>query len=211
MPPDTQDKLLDAAEELFSEQGIPNTSLRAVTTRAGANIASVNYHFGSKEGLIRAVLARRLEPLNAERLDLLGRYEQEADSEGPGVEKVLHALIAPAFQLTEESNQRFASMLARLHFEQDEVIYQILIESFAPVLHRFGAALHRAVPELPIEQLYHRLLFAIGAMAMTVANNELPTRALESLPIELHPPDLETATHRLVTFLSSGFLAPAGP
>ena len=50
---DTRRDLLLAAERLFAQQGFQGASLRAITQEAGANLASVNYHFGSKEGLIR--------------------------------------------------------------------------------------------------------------------------------------------------------------
>ena len=60
--PDTKERILDAAEQLFGEHGPSDTSLRAITAAAGVNLAAVNYHFGSKEKLIEAVLSRRLEP-----------------------------------------------------------------------------------------------------------------------------------------------------
>jgi AcrR family transcriptional regulator len=56
----TKDKILDVAEVMFSEHGITETSLRAITQKAGVNIASVNYHFGSKKNLIQAVFHRLL-------------------------------------------------------------------------------------------------------------------------------------------------------
>src|SRR5690554_6464267 len=59
---DTVTRLLDAAEELFSGRGFAGTSLRNITTRAGVNLAAVNYHFGSKKALIQAVFARFLTP-----------------------------------------------------------------------------------------------------------------------------------------------------
>ena len=61
-PTDTRESLLDAAESLFAEHGIQASSLRMITQRAGANLAAVHYHFGSKEGLVRAVFSRRLSP-----------------------------------------------------------------------------------------------------------------------------------------------------
>ena len=75
-PPVTKDRILDAAESLFMEHGYEATSLRAITSAAGVNLASVNYHFGSKEELFQAVLTRRLDPMNQERLDLLTRLER---------------------------------------------------------------------------------------------------------------------------------------
>src|SRR4028119_1065047 len=68
---DTREALLDAAEKLFSEHGIQASSLRAITQQAVANLAAVDYHFGSKEGLVRAVFSRRLKPLDEERTRLL--------------------------------------------------------------------------------------------------------------------------------------------
>src|SRR5690554_844721 len=59
----TKDKILNAAEALFAEHGFEQTSLRQITTEAEVNLASVNYHFGSKKALIQAVMARYLEVL----------------------------------------------------------------------------------------------------------------------------------------------------
>src|ERR1043166_6329556 len=87
----TRESLLDAAEALFTEHGIQAASLRAITQKAGANLAAVHYHFGSKEGLVKAVFSRRLKPLNQERLRLLEACDLEADPQGGAVEQVLHA------------------------------------------------------------------------------------------------------------------------
>ena len=52
---------MDVAEALFAEHGFNDTSLRTITTKANVNLASVNYHFGDKKTLVRAVLNRYLE------------------------------------------------------------------------------------------------------------------------------------------------------
>jgi AcrR family transcriptional regulator len=64
MATDTKDRILDSAELLFAQQGIASTSLRAITDHADVNLASVNYHFQSKDALVQAVLNRRLNPIN---------------------------------------------------------------------------------------------------------------------------------------------------
>ena len=74
----TKERLLDAAEALFMEHGFEATSLRLITATAGANLAAANYHFGSKEAMFEAVLTRRLDPMNQERVELLDRFEAEA-------------------------------------------------------------------------------------------------------------------------------------
>ncbi len=57
----TKEKILDVAEGLFAEYGFNDTSLRTITGKANVNLASVNYHFGDKKTLVRAVLDRYLK------------------------------------------------------------------------------------------------------------------------------------------------------
>jgi AcrR family transcriptional regulator len=60
---DTKTALLDAAREVFSEQGYAGATVRAIATRAGVDAAMVNHWFGSKEGLfVKAVLQLPFEP-----------------------------------------------------------------------------------------------------------------------------------------------------
>ena len=75
---DTRDRLLNTALWLFAEQGFKATSLRQITQEAGANVASVNYYFGSKEEMLNELIRRRVEPLNKRRFALLEKYRVEA-------------------------------------------------------------------------------------------------------------------------------------
>ena len=52
----TRDRLLDAAREIFSQQGFQGATVREICRRAEANVAAVNYHFGSKDGLLAEAL-----------------------------------------------------------------------------------------------------------------------------------------------------------
>src|SRR5690606_36644825 len=89
----TREAILDSAEALFARQGHDGTSMRQITSEAGVNLAAVNYHFGSKEALVQAVLKRRLAVLNHERLRLLDEREARAGGQPrPGQQE----LPAPA-------------------------------------------------------------------------------------------------------------------
>ena len=76
---DTKEKILDTAERLIGERGYAATSLRHIIAQAGVNLAAVHYHFGSKEGLLDAVVERKAAPVNQARLAWLERVETEAD------------------------------------------------------------------------------------------------------------------------------------
>ncbi len=97
---DTKLRILDAAEDLFIEYGYEAMSLRQITSRAEVNLAAVNYHFGSKETLLQAMLARRLDRLNDERLALLTRAEAEWPDGQLTCEHVLGAMFIPALAIS---------------------------------------------------------------------------------------------------------------
>src|SRR5580692_187637 len=89
-PADTKTRILDAAEKLFGKNGFDATSLRDITADADVNLAAVNYHFQTKDSLIDAVIARRIEPVNRKRLELL-----ESAGPNPNIEQILIAFLAP--------------------------------------------------------------------------------------------------------------------
>lgn len=76
-PSETAERLLSAGRQLFARGGFEGTSVRALTTEAGANLGAVTYHFGTKEGLYHAVLGRVLGPVR-ERLRRLAEVPQPA-------------------------------------------------------------------------------------------------------------------------------------
>ena len=104
-PGDTKTRLLDAAEALFIDAGYEAMSMRLITARADANLAAVNYHFGSKDALIHAMLTRRLDGLNQNRLALLERFQL---SLGPQLtcEHILGAMFIPALQQSRARKKR---------------------------------------------------------------------------------------------------------
>jgi AcrR family transcriptional regulator len=102
---DTKSRILDVAEHLFMEHGFEATSLRQLTSSAGVNLAAVNYHFGSKEELFQAVLTRRLDPMNHERIELLARLERESGDKPIACERILAAMLTPALRLARDERR----------------------------------------------------------------------------------------------------------
>jgi AcrR family transcriptional regulator len=205
----TKEKILDAAEALFMEHGFEATSMRQMTAAAGVNLAAVNYHFGSKEVLFQAVLTRRLDPMNQERIALLTRFEREASPGALSCERILAAMFIPALRLARDrkrGGKDFLRLLGRAYADPAPFIRQFLAGQYASMIARFKAAFGRALPQLPKRELSWRLHFVMGALSYTLAG----TDALK-LIAELNPRDTqndETLLRRLAPFLVAGLKAP---
>jgi len=96
---DRQTRILDAAENAFAGLGFDGASLRAIVREAKVNLATVYYYFNSKEGLMEAVLKRRFDPLKAEHLELIRRFEQEAHGQPLALEQIVEAMVLPPLRL----------------------------------------------------------------------------------------------------------------
>ena len=166
---DTRKRILDCAEKLFARDGYHCTTLRAITKKARANLAAVNYHFGSKEELLKEVIERRLVPLNEERIKSLEAVSDAAANEKrrPEVEEVLLAFIEPTFTFRDsgEGSRDFITLVGRSFSEPDGTVRGIFMQLIGPVFGLYSNLLSHALPEVPEEVFKWRLHFAIGAMA----------------------------------------------
>ncbi len=100
MPPSgsaTREKLLDAATRAFAEHGVANASLLEITKQAGQrNRGSLHYHFGSREGVVVAILDRHVGFLAERESELL-----EVARAQKGLAPVIEAVVRPATELAE--------------------------------------------------------------------------------------------------------------
>ena len=205
----TKARILDAAESLFMEHGYEATSLRAITAAADVNLAAVHYHFGSKEELFQRVLARRLDPMNRARLELLARFEADVAPSALSCECVLKAFLIPALSLArdpERGGKDFLRLLGRAYADPAPFIRHFLSEQYGVIIARFKGAFARALPALPARELSWRLHFIMGALSYTLAG----TDALK-LIAELNPHETtndEILLRRLAPFLLGGLTAP---
>ena len=201
----TKDRILAAAERLFARDGVEATSLRTITAEASVNLAAVNYHFQSKEALMHAVIARRLDPLNEKRLALLDAIEAEAGNGPLPLDKVLDALIGPVFEMLRGPGKAFAPMMGRILWESSELSEKVFQKHLAHVAVRFFSAFERALPNLPRVELYWRLLFVFGTVTHTIGGANV-LRAISGG--ECDASDVAGTLRRLETFLLAGLEAP---
>ncbi len=200
----TKDRILDAAERLFAAQGFANTSLRAITAEAGANLASVNYYFQSKEALLQAVFERRLEPINRRRLEMLDEAEARAAGRPAPLEEVLRAIISPVVRMDASA---FRPLFGRLFLEPGDTAADIVREQFGQIRDRFLAAFRRALPDLPLEDLAFRVFFMIGALGHSTGARHILGAIAQGA---CNPEDIDGLERRLIDFIAAGMRAPVG-
>lgn len=203
---DTPTRILDAAEWLFAEHGFDATSMRMITGKAGVNLASVNYHFGSKEALFQDVFHRRLSALNKMRMAELDRVEAEAAGGALKPSKVLESFFGPALEMaadTEHGGHTFMRLLGRTYTEPAEFIRKFMALEYAEVMERYTTALYGALPDVPKVEIVWRLHFMMGAVSYAISGIDalaLVTGRFDDDPALLKP--------RLTAFLLGGLRAP---
>jgi len=202
----TRTRILDAAEELFMQHGFEGTSMRQLTSRAGVNLAAVNYHFGSKDALIEAVFRRRLDPMNAARIAELAKLEG-GGSLSP--EAIIRAFVGPSLRLVEDAKgggRNFTRLLGRTYTEPSKTLRALIGQMYAPTMERYKAALERALPQMPKDELVWRMHFMFGTLAYTLAATDTVQLIAGCKPEDRY--DARLLEERLTAFLLAGLLAP---
>ena len=98
-PPPTRDLLLDAAARLFAERGVDNVSIAEIVRSAGQrNTSAVHYHFGSRDEVLRAVLARHVPELAERRTVLLQQARAHAAG---GARAAAEAIVRPVTEFAQ--------------------------------------------------------------------------------------------------------------
>lgn len=198
-PVDTKTRILDAAEKLFGKNGFDATSLRDITAEADVNLAAVNYHFQSKDSLIDAVIARRVEPVNQRRLEMLTQA-----GPNPTVEQILIAFLLP---IMHADFSAVYPLMARVLATPDAFVTRLFKKYLGVIVERFSEALGKALPELSHSEIVWRMHFTAGAMAHVLSRaHAMP----ELMPEHIAKFEHETVLAQLVTFAAAGFRAKEG-
>ncbi len=206
---ETRTRILDAAEELFMQHGFEGTSMRTLTSKAGVNLAAVNYHFGSKDALIEAVFRRRLDPMNAARIAELDRLENAAPGTTPAPQAIIRAFLGTSLAMIEDAKcggRNFIRLLGRAYTEPAKPIRALIGHLYAPVMARYKAAFERSLPELPKDELIWRMHFMFGTLAYTLAATDTVQLIAGCKPEDRY--DAALLEERLTAFLYAGLVAP---
>jgi AcrR family transcriptional regulator len=201
----TKDKILNAAERLFAEQGFEHTSLRQITASADVNLASVNYHFGSKKALIQAVVER----YHAVFMPALDRGLQDLQAQGiDSTAAVLNCFVEPLMELRSINKQGTAIYLSLLGHAYSEIqghLRKFTLANFGPVLERLLLCVQQANPHLSPSTLFWRLHFTLGATVFAqVSGQALSEIAQADFGEQAAAEDI---IHKLIPYVAAGIEA----
>jgi AcrR family transcriptional regulator len=188
---DPKEEIIAAADEILAKAGASAATVRAITGLAGVNTASINYHFGSRDGLFVVVCGRRMQPANQEILKTL----QALDERGapPDVAEIFRPLVDTAFRIW--VNDDVLKALRSLLFTSPETADRLNVTAMSEVYDRMRAALMRACPHLNAQQVRQRFAFSIGAIMNQVYSRDAHLQGIYSG----NSPD------ELVDFIAAGF------
>nr|WP_279382284.1 TetR/AcrR family transcriptional regulator [Oceanisphaera pacifica] len=193
---------MNAAELLFAKQGFSETSLRQITGDADVNLASVNYHFGSKKDLIKAVMDRYLASfMPASDSALLQLLAQPNIS----LHQVFDCFVAPLMQLASIHRQGpeiFLQLLGRGYIDNQGFLRWFIVNHYGQVLSHFTQAIQKAAPSLSSADVFWRLHFTLGTVVFTMASSEaLRDIAKTDFNEDI---DVEGLVRKMIPYLANG-------
>jgi AcrR family transcriptional regulator len=199
---ETPERILEAAERLFAERGFDAVSLREINRAAGANVAAIHYHFGSKEALLRAVLDRIVGPIVQARLTALDAALDDVEGGPLDVYTILNAFVRPDVEAVARLHQRnpaIAGFFARTYVSPTPFVATIVGEQFASCATRFFPELGRALPQLSPDEIRGRMQLVVGVLIGLFAAASRDDAIAD---------DIEATVSRVVDFAAAGLTAP---
>lgn len=211
-------KLFDAAEQLFADRGFEAVSLRDVTQLAETNVAAVNYHFGSREGLATLVMTRFLTPVNEERLARLDSLEHKWSGKPP-LEETIDAFVRPLISQVRKSQLSeplFYKLMGRIFSQQGDGLPNAIEDQLRRVIDRFKRAFEKSLPTVTPEDLTWRIHFLTGGMIHMMTHQDVLHRQTGN---GSGNPTMEATLSRFIRFAAAGLregteaeiLEPQGP
>ncbi|MEN3976424.1 TetR family transcriptional regulator [Emcibacter sp. SYSU 3D8] len=206
------ERILDAAERLFSRRGFYGASLRDIAKDAGVQMSLVNYHFGPKEDLFRQVVRRRADEhasaIAASLEALLERQERESVT----VEDVIRALLTPIIDRYingGEGWRDYIQLLSRAsHQHHDANFIAPFVETYQPIMDQYTDEFLSLFPKADKPDVFWSIVFLEAALANILLQSTLAERVSQGA---FTATDLDTVLERMVRFFGAGFREIARP
>ncbi|ONH32916.1 TetR/AcrR family transcriptional regulator [Pseudofrankia asymbiotica] len=186
VPPSPKERIILAAEALFAEHGLDGASLRQISAAAGsANNTAVQYHFGTKEQLIKAIFEYRLPYLH-ERRDLLAAQHRPDD-----LRSWVECYVLPILEQGEQEGSHYLGFVANLHSHGSREVFAQFAPSYLASSKAFQERFRSFLEHVPEPLRTHRISQAIAFAVHAAADRERArAQGQEVLPFAAHVADL---------------------
>jgi AcrR family transcriptional regulator len=194
VPPSTKEQIVLTAERLFAERGLEGVSLRQIGAAAGnGNHSVVQYHFGTKEQLVRAIFEYRMTHLDDRRRMLMAQRP-------PGdLRAAVESYVLPILEQGEQAGSHYLSFVAMLQQHADQAMFDATPDHLRVSTQAFRDQISGLLTSVPEPLRSHRISEAIAFSVHASARRErAQTAGLSVFPFALHTADLLDA---LVGFL----------
>lgn len=199
----TRARILAAAEAEFADHGFDGVSVRQIALRAEVPVALINYHFGSKEGLYRAIFDMRAPMIVDQRLAGLRLAEMEPDRERK-VEMIVKAVLVPNLHMrSAEKSSNYARILAREISDPKSLDRKVIEDYLDPIAYKVLDALQRAMPDRSPEEINWSYQAMLGVMVFTMADMGRISRLSGGL---CDPEDEMATANHLVAIMKAALL-----
>lgn len=204
--PETAERILDAAESLFSVRGFYGVSLRDIAMMAEVPMALTHYHFGTKDDLFRAVIERRAEVHAFGIADSLRAAQSVSGTRSEQREAIIRAFIMPIVERSMRGGAgwknyiRLLSLIANT--PQDEAFVAPFSNHYDSVISQYIDALKEVDPEMKDENIRWSFFFFQATITHILVESGMLDRQSQGA---LHSRDLDAIMDRLVPFISAGF------
>ncbi len=167
-----RDRLLDVAEHLFAEKGLDAVSLNSIARHANQLNASVmQYYFGSKTGLIEAILERRMAELNRRREELTQRID--VSDRQRALRQIAEAMVLPfAEHLFVEGGSSYLRFVAQVTFSADKSVFEMMRGRHDSAVRTIADLAQQALTDLKPELVRHRLAVVTNLVLFTIGERE---------------------------------------
>ncbi|MFL0801993.1 MAG: TetR family transcriptional regulator [Agarilytica sp.] len=201
---ETRQRILDAAEKLFSENSFNGVTIRQVANLSGVNTALLHYYFVNKRGLFESVFERRAAELNSERMAALEAYSRS--TEKPTVKGAMSAFLGPILERAASGEvfwKTYFALIAQVS-NTPELGGDMMSRHFDPVIQRLLDVIQQALPNADRENLYWCYQLFSGSIMLTLSQNGRVDRLSDGL---CRSDDLAAIFDRLIPYSAAGFAA----
>ncbi|KXJ57717.1 TetR/AcrR family transcriptional regulator [Neptuniibacter pectenicola] len=206
----TSASIIKAAEILFAEQGFAETTVRQITSKADVNLAAINYHFGSKKGLIQAVAEKFLTPLCTELTSMLEQRQSSTDAGQVTLDELLEILMRTLLVVNRDNVNALAVFMRLLelsYMQNQEELREFLVARYQDTLQPFILLLREDAAPMEDDEFFWRLHFLLGSITFTLSNFQT-LHTIEKREYQ-RGAEVEKILHRMIPVLSAGLQARA--